>query len=442
MKRAAFITAIACGLIGVGWVLATRAPATGGNFRVTSPVEGQVLAPGQAIQVVVESDQPLQFVLVTAPGSMGFSDQPPYSPTLVLPGNLIGRSTLVVGGTYPGGDTYVVRINVDVQPVLENFVEVHVPETLALRIGQRQAVSILGVDGSGNESDVGVGTNVIINSVTPGVVECSKDTALRLVLCIGNDFGVGTVQVVVGTVTREFRVSVGVPSVRGDFNQNDRIDKGDEDILRKSVNASANPEDPRDLNGDGVIDKLDLEVLKSLSCGEGPNATVIPGGGEAASDCFGEWSLPDGALLHPRSCVPSGKQSCVDGAPCDADGEADGICSFSMRLTLNTSDERLPECTSNQVTAYTLVKPSEADGAKRPEDEANRVGMLNALAGLGVLPIVGAVYTEEFQIRVPLKHGRRGIGKGSKTLKLIAQGENGAADKNKLKLTCYPSRTS
>lgn len=61
-------------------------------------------------------------------------------------------------------------------------------------------------------------------------------------------------------------VSVSVPnSVRGDLNGDGRVDTVDLNILDSYLNTPANgPNDARDLNHDGVINALDARILTTL----------------------------------------------------------------------------------------------------------------------------------------------------------------------------------
>ena len=75
-----------------------------------------------------------------------------------------------------------------------------------------------------------------------------------------------------------------------------------------------------------------------------PAADLIPGGGKLASDCVAEWRVdnPLNAPAVDNRGFPSPKQTCTDGDPtCDADGAADGVCTFRVALCFNAADDRL-----------------------------------------------------------------------------------------------------
>jgi hypothetical protein len=101
----------------------------------------------------------------------------------------------------------------------------------------------------------------------------------------------------------------------------------------------------------------------------------LPGGGPAATDCFVAWSG-----------IAATRATCVDGEACDADGQADGACTFPLQAGLDPA----------------------AEGCSP--------------AGL----------------RVPLRPSVRGIRPVRVRLAVIAQ-SGGRRDRDRLVLTCQPS---
>src|SRR5689334_6627139 len=71
--------------------------------------------------------------------------------------------------------------------------------------------------------------------------------------------------------------------------------------------------------------------------------SCVPGGGPPATDCFVAFSAMTA--------------SCADGDPaCDADGAADGTCTFSVQACVNVTG--LASCTPGTLSGPPTVKPT------------------------------------------------------------------------------------
>jgi hypothetical protein len=83
--------------------------------------------------------------------------------------------------------------------------------------------------------------------------------------------GPGVTMVNVNYGTSSVHLKVSVPnSIRGDLNGDGRVDKDDLNIILAALNTpSVGPHDARDLNGDGVINALDARILVTLCTSTG-----------------------------------------------------------------------------------------------------------------------------------------------------------------------------
>ncbi len=95
--------------------------------------------------------------------------------------------------------------------------------------------------------------------------------------------------------------------------------------------------------------------------------TLIPGGGKPAkADCFVEW----------RSNAPATKTgtaiTCVDGASCDADGQADGACTFELAVCVQQTN--VPGCTQQPLIGPPIIKAPPAFDVLQPPADLTTAG--------------------------------------------------------------------
>ena len=84
-----------------------------------------------------------------------------------------------------------------------------------------------------------------------------------------------------------------------------------------------------------------------------------------SKDCLIAWSVNYDGTGEPP---PEPKKiSCVDGAPCDADGHANGVCTFEVGACLNAT---VAGCTAANLTTSEIGKPSQKDVDKKSFSEA------------------------------------------------------------------------
>ena len=139
--------------------------------------------------------------------------------------------------------------------------------------------------------------------------------------------------------------------------------------------------------------------------------TTLPvsfsGTGPAASDCY--------VTFQGFAADTGGRADCTDGAACDADGAADGKCTFAVRVCVA---QPLTGCTAGTVTALKATPAS--SGIALPPIPA-------------VAPACGATT----QIPVPLK--RNGRRPGLKRLAFTAKSDGKPKrERDVIKLRCLP----
>jgi hypothetical protein len=138
----------------------------------------------------------------------------------------------------------------------------------------------------------------------------------------------------------------------------------------------------------------------------------VAGGGPAATDCFLAWS-------------GNPKTTCIDGTSCDADGLADGACTFALGACINVPG--LPSCTPGTLAGTPIVTPSADPLAPQ---------LVGALAALD--PASQTCTT--MALRLPLKLGL--VLKPAKSKLTVTSSSGGKKDKDKVRLVCQPSTTS
>ena len=135
--------------------------------------------------------------------------------------------------------------------------------------------------------------------------------------------------------------------------------------------TTANP-DQEDADDDGAGDVCDNcplfenadqkdadndKIGDACQCHDPAPGHCIPGGGSKSTDCFVEW------LVLPSSSatgdVPARNINCNDGDPaCDADGAADGRCTFEVAACVNAADPRFPTCIAPGLQSLTATLPA------------------------------------------------------------------------------------
>jgi hypothetical protein len=154
---------------------------------------------------------------------------------------------------------------------------------------------------------------------------------------------------------------------------------------------------------------LAVVVLASAERADCP-PDCLPGGGPKATDCYLQWT-------GIASMAPA---PCADGAACDADGAADGACTFPLQACVGVPSA--DGCVPAPLTGAPTVKPS-ADAVAQ-----SLAAALGGLGSSGCTPVA---------LRVPLKVSRKGVKTAVARLKVTASA-GARRDTDKLRLACIP----
>ncbi len=187
----------------------------------------------------------------------------------------------------------------------------------------------------------------------------------------------------------------------------------------------------------------------------------VPGKGSSKTDCLIEW------LVTPTPAdvggFPTGKIECTDGDACDADGQANGECTFSVAVCINNVDSRLPSCdaaafklSSLAIDVAQLRKPARIK--KDGYDALNKRLLAEALRSIDVPTVVKKEGTiapapgsttetcsSPAMLKVPVKAKNGSTAKARKTVKVAAFAPpapgktRGKKDSDALRLTCLPA---
>jgi hypothetical protein len=195
---------------------------------------------------------------------------------------------------------------------------------------------------------------------------------------------------------------------------------------------------------------------------------LIPGKGSLKTDCVNEFVVVNPFNRPPldNKGLVNFKQTCTDGdVACDADGAADGKCTFRIGMCFNITDDRLVKkssedllCIPSDVEVVRIKKPS--PGSNRPAEVANGAVLRDAVVALDpgnatvsgsrqdtvtFAPPIGAAEacTEMGLIEVALRgadldrNGKLNLGIRATTSPPVGL-PKGSRDSDKLKLRCLP----
>lgn len=180
-----------------------------------------------------------------------------------------------------------------------------------------------------------------------------------------------------------------------------------------------------------------VEVLSSTFSGAAedktihrfiPVARLLPGGTDGASECLHEFY---GVELAPPEPGAEAKDAvCVDGAPCDADGQVNNQCLFPIGSCFNVADPRLPQCSASAALRTFAAKAKrDVRGVTRMQSDV-----------LAALPLTGPSCSFTDGVVVPLKVTASGAKKSGKDKVTVSvEDANGDKDSDSVTLVCRPA---
>ena len=157
---------------------------------------------------------------------------------------------------------------------------------------------------------------------------------------------------------------------------------------------------------------------------------LVPGKGSAKSECMSE--IYGIRLVPSKPGKPAKQAICEDGAACDADGVENDVCVFPVGVCLNVADADYPDCSSDEVASFTLVK-------SKPESAA-LTSLVSTISGMGPVTEETCVFGEG--VSVPVAFANNGTpkdGKASFKLQAVGGGAKPLKDTDGVKLVCKPA---
>jgi len=174
-----------------------------------------------------------------------------------------------------------------------------------------------------------------------------------------------------------------------------------------------------------IIDSFSFTAADSQVHRFTPIAKLVPGGRAKRSECVHEFYGVELVAKNPGA-VPR-EAICVDGAECDIDGTANGVCVFPVGFCFRASDPRFPECAANDI--------AEVEITSKPTSVA-----VDGLSGeiQSALPLTAPTCFFSDGYSVPVRTTNRGDKAGRGSIKVKSKSA-AAKDNDTLKLVCQPA---
>ena len=279
------VVLLVLGLILPSSVAAQEDPASliSDSLRIVSPPEGAVFQPGQAMTVVVSRAAETSFFMV----ALGIEDitfqskrQPPYEFSVTIPHDYTGRRKITAFAATAPGQGVISR------PVFVDIETTRAPKWLRCdpmgfnfwHPGQQTYLHVTGIFDDGRKLTLTKSTKTSYASSDEALAIVSPEGR---VTAIGAGAGHVTIRYSGGTSRSpnkppvvlpymQCHVFIGVPrTIDGDLNGDGVVDERDLNVIRNafvgttSANATG-PFDARDRNKDGIIDQRDVDLLRAL----------------------------------------------------------------------------------------------------------------------------------------------------------------------------------
>jgi len=238
------------------------------GLAIVSPANGSVVPSGQPLTVTVSANanSGVRHVQVVGDdiGSSEAVDGPPFTFTLFIPDDLTGPRQLTATGVFGPDDVLSSPpITIDIEPVSDlTSMEVEPKQLYFDYAGQQLPLTVTGTFADGTVRDIRFSSRITYSSSDPTL---AKVDAMGLVTAVGEgNADSATIRVQYSGLSITLPVSA-ARIVAGDLNGDGVVDQEDINVILDALNTPATgPSDPRDQNHDGVIDQRDAQQLISL----------------------------------------------------------------------------------------------------------------------------------------------------------------------------------
>jgi hypothetical protein len=256
-------------LLGIIALIATAAPgAAQQTFQITAPFDGTHVQRGQGVVVTISVPSASSFlgVSIIGTGNIGAAGPltaSPFTFVLTVPADLsYGPYQLTAVGIDSSGNlTTSPSITLNVDPTSSLSALSVTPVTVKFKYtGQQIPLQVIGTFADGSTADLTRSTLTSYTSSKPS----SATIAAGIATAVGGSQPGAVFNVTYGGVSATVPFSV-PNAIRGDLNGDGVVDMNDLNIITIALNTPASgPFDARDLNKDGVINALDSRILVTL----------------------------------------------------------------------------------------------------------------------------------------------------------------------------------
>jgi len=226
------------------------APADGAVVDFESPLPVSVKVTGNYKSVVVAGD------------GLGLTDEKttaPYDYILQMPNLIAGKRSLTAVGLKANGETlFSTPISVYFEPQGSlSSLTVEPSQLFFVYAGQKAPLSITGILQDGKSADLTQSSIVVVTSQNPNILQIGVDKSIIAV-------APGTTKVVVQAQNLVTEIPVTVQeAIPGDLNGDGLVDQHDINIVMSSYGQASGTMDARDANHDDVIDIRDVKQMVS-----------------------------------------------------------------------------------------------------------------------------------------------------------------------------------
>lgn len=238
-------------------------------FSVVSPANGQVFHMDENVLVAIQPAPGVTIAALEVLSPLGLSAVASAGPISIRVWRKnLGAMRLAITGATADGRSLEVTRTIQVEPtgspthivIGPGDVRLAVLETRpVLTYPASSNVAVLG-NFQGKLVDITASSQTVLSSDNTKVARVSSSGSVAAV-----EPGRTTIRARYGVMTSSVVVTVNVFGMRGDLNGDNVVDQVDLTFLLTYINRpSSGSGDPRDLNGDGRVDALDSRVLATL----------------------------------------------------------------------------------------------------------------------------------------------------------------------------------